>query len=71
CNRIRITADGQLRACLFALEETDLRGPLRAGATDRDLGTLVRDAVLGKWAGHRIDHPDFVRPSRSMSMIGG
>ncbi|MGH2675451.1 MAG: GTP 3',8-cyclase MoaA, partial [Actinomycetota bacterium] len=42
CNRIRITADGQLRACLFALEETDLRGPLRAGATDRDLGTLVR-----------------------------
>ena len=71
CNRIRITADGQLRACLFALEETDLRTPLRAGAPDGALAALMREAVRGKWAGHRIDHPDFVRPSRSMSMIGG
>lgn len=71
CNRIRITADGQFRACLFALEETDLRGPLRAGASDRELEGLVREAVWGKWAGHRINHPDFHRPARSMSMIGG
>jgi cyclic pyranopterin phosphate synthase len=71
CNRIRITADGQLRACLFSLEETDLRTPLRAGASDGELEELVRAAVGAKWAGHRIDHPDFVRPDRSMSMIGG
>ena len=71
CNRIRITADGQLRACLFSLGETDLRTPLRAGASDGELEALVRAAVGAKWAGHRIDHPDFVRPDRSMSMIGG
>jgi GTP 3',8-cyclase len=71
CNRIRITADGQFRACLFALEETDLRGPLRSGATDEELETLIRDAVGSKWAGHRIGRPDFVRPGRTMSMIGG
>ncbi|HEX2024816.1 MAG TPA: GTP 3',8-cyclase MoaA [Actinomycetota bacterium] len=71
CNRIRITADGQLRACLFALEETDLRNPLRSGAEDHHLETLIRGAVAGKWAGHRIGRRDFVRPSRSMSMIGG
>ena len=71
CNRIRITADGQLRACLFALEETDLRGPLRSGADDGALEALIRDAVAGKWAGHRIGRRDFVRPGRSMSMIGG
>jgi GTP 3',8-cyclase len=71
CNRIRITADGQLRACLFALEETDLRGPLRSGADDGDLEALIRQAVAGKWAGHRIGRRDFVRPGRSMSMIGG
>src|ERR671918_566467 len=71
CNRIRITADGQLRTCLFSLDETDLRTPLRSGATDEDLDAVVREAVGEKWAGHRIDHPDFVRPGRSMSMIGG
>jgi Molybdenum cofactor biosynthesis enzyme len=71
CNRIRITADGQLRVCLFALDETDLRTPMREGATDAELEGLVRRAVWAKWAGHRIDHPDFVRPARSMSMIGG
>lgn len=71
CNRIRITADGQLRVCLFAMEETDLRGPLRSGAFDDDLEGLVRTAVWNKWSGHRINHADFARPARSMSMIGG
>jgi cyclic pyranopterin phosphate synthase len=71
CNRVRITADGQFRSCLFTLDEFDLRGPLRAGASDGELEAVVRRAVAAKWAGHRIDHPDFVRPARSMSMIGG
>ena len=71
CNRVRVTAEGRLRVCLFSLDETDLRGPLRAGATDDELGGLVRAAVWGKWAGHRINHADFVRPPRSMSSIGG
>ena len=71
CNRIRITADGQFRTCLFALEETDLRRLLRAGADDDEIAAAVRDAVARKWAGHRINEADFVRPARSMSMIGG
>ena len=71
CNRIRITADGQFRTCLFALEETDLRRLVRAGADDDQIAAAVRDAVTRKWAGHRINEADFVRPARSMSMIGG
>ena len=71
CDRVRLTADGRLLACLFALEDTDLRAPLRSGATHEELEGLIRQAVKGKWAGHRINQPDFVRPSRSMSMIGG
>jgi cyclic pyranopterin phosphate synthase len=71
CNRLRITAEGQFRNCLFALEETDLRGPMRAGADDDELERLIRENVAGKWAGHKINHPDFVQPDRSMSMIGG
>ncbi len=71
CNRIRLTADGAFRTCLFALEETDLRSPLREGATDAEIVALVRDAVAAKWAGHRINEPDFTRPGRSMSLIGG
>jgi cyclic pyranopterin phosphate synthase len=71
CNRLRLTAEGQFRTCLFALEETDLRGPMRDGASDEDLERLIREAVWTKWSGHRINHPDFVQPSRSMSMIGG
>jgi cyclic pyranopterin phosphate synthase len=71
CNRVRITADGQLRVCLFALEETDLRTPMRDGAGDADLESLIRDAVRSKWSGHRINADDFVRPDRSMSQIGG
>jgi cyclic pyranopterin phosphate synthase len=71
CNRLRLTAEGQFRNCLFALEETDLRGPLRAGATDDDLERLIREGVWSKWSGHRVNHPDFVQPARSMSAIGG
>jgi len=71
CNRLRLTADGQLRACLFSLEETDLRGPVRTGATDDDIAELARGCIAAKWAGHRIGQDDFVRPARSMSMIGG
>jgi cyclic pyranopterin phosphate synthase len=71
CNRLRLTADGALRACLFALEETDLRAPLRSGASDDDLAQLARECVEAKWAGHRIGQPDFKKPARSMSMIGG
>jgi GTP 3',8-cyclase len=71
CNRLRLTAEGQVRACLFALEETDLREPLRGGAADEELTALIRAAVWSKWSGHRINHPDFIQPARSMSMIGG
>ena len=71
CNRVRLTAEGQVRACLFALDETDLRGPMRAGAPDEELEALIRTNVWRKWSGHRINHPDFVQPERSMSAIGG
>ena len=71
CNRMRLTAEGQFRTCLFALEETDLRGPMREGASDDELEELVRAAMWKKWSGHRINHADFVQPVRSMSMIGG
>jgi GTP 3',8-cyclase len=71
CNRLRITAEGMMRNCLFALDETDLRTPLRAGASDADLEHIIRTNVWSKWSGHRINHPDFVQPARSMSMIGG
>jgi cyclic pyranopterin phosphate synthase len=71
CNRLRITAEGQFRTCLFALEETDLRTPLRDGASDRELEMLIRSAVWSKWSGHRVNHDDFIQPARSMSMIGG
>jgi cyclic pyranopterin phosphate synthase len=71
CNRLRLTAEGQFRNCLFALEETDLREPLRAGATDAELASLIRAGVWAKWSGHRVNHPDFIQPARSMSAIGG
>jgi cyclic pyranopterin phosphate synthase len=71
CDRMRLTADGQFRSCLFSLTETDLRGPLRAGATDAELEKLIRDTMWEKGAGHRINHPDFVQPNRAMSAIGG
>jgi GTP 3',8-cyclase len=71
CNRLRLTADGHLRACLFAMYETNLRDPMRSGASDADIERLIRDNVWVKWEGHKINHPDFQRPDRSMSMIGG
>lgn len=71
CNRLRLTADGKLRTCLFSLHETDLRDPLRAGADDAELGQIVRDAVWRKELKHRIDEPGFRPPARTMSAIGG
>src|SRR5829696_8872050 len=71
CDRIRLTADGRLRTCLFSLNETDLRAPLRDGATDDDLEQIVRDAVWKKELKHRVNDPGFVQPDRSMSRIGG
>ena len=71
CNRIRLTADGRLRTCLFSLNETDLRGPLRAGVSDRELERIIRDAVWRKELKHHVGEPGFVRPARSMSAIGG
>ncbi|MGI8427673.1 MAG: GTP 3',8-cyclase MoaA [Actinomycetota bacterium] len=71
CNRIRITADGQLRTCLFSLAETDLKRLLRGGASDVELTEALGGAIWTKQAGHRINQADFVRPARSMSMIGG
>jgi cyclic pyranopterin phosphate synthase len=71
CNRLRLTAEGEFRTCLFALGETDLREPLRSGSSDAELEAAIRSAVWTKWSGHRINHPDFVQPERSMSMIGG
>jgi cyclic pyranopterin phosphate synthase len=71
CNRIRLTAEGQLRTCLFSMSETDLRGPLRDGATDAQLEEIVRDAVWRKELKHHVNDPGFVQPPRTMSRIGG
>ena len=71
CNRIRLTAEGMLRTCLFSLHETDLRGPLRAGAGDDELEAIVRAAVWRKELKHHVNDPGFVQPARSMSRIGG
>ncbi len=71
CNRVRLTADGRLRTCLFSLNETDLRGPLRSGADDDELERLIRDAVWRKELKHHIGEPGFVQPERTMSAIGG
>ena len=71
CNRVRLTAEGALRTCLFSLDETDLRGPLRAGATDAELEALIRGAVAGKELRHRVGEADFSQPARTMSAIGG
>ncbi len=71
CDRVRLTAEGQLRSCLFAHTDTDLRGPLRAGASDDELAELVEATVGSKWAGHNIGEAVFIRPNRSMSQIGG
>jgi cyclic pyranopterin phosphate synthase len=71
CNRIRLTADGRLRTCLFSLHETDLRGPLRAGADDDELEAIVRNAVWRKELKHHVNDAGFVQPARTMSAIGG
>lgn len=71
CDRVRLTADGQLRACLFATDETDLRTLLRDGGTDDDLADAIAATVRSKWAGHGISNVTFTRPTRSMSEIGG
>lgn len=71
CDRTRLTADGQIRNCLFARAESDLRGPMRAGAGDEELADRWVVAMAGKAAGHGIDDPGFLQPSRPMSAIGG
>jgi GTP 3',8-cyclase len=71
CNRIRLTAEGMLRTCLFSLHETDLREPLRGGASDDELEQIVRDAVWRKELKHHVGEPGFRQPPRSMSRIGG
>jgi cyclic pyranopterin phosphate synthase len=71
CDRVRLTADGQFRTCLFATDEYDLRGLMRGGASDDELASLMTSAVSRKWAGHQIGQVHFIRPSRSMSQIGG
>ncbi|WP_216372966.1 GTP 3',8-cyclase MoaA [Streptomyces tailanensis] len=71
CDRTRLTADGQIRNCLFAREETDLRAALRSGAPDEEIARIWRVAMWGKKAGSGLDDPSFVRPERPMSAIGG
>lgn len=71
CDRLRVTADGQFRTCLFSIRETDLRAMIRNGVSDEEISEAVKNAVWQKEAGHKINEPDFVRPERSMSMIGG
>ncbi len=71
CNRIRLTADGKLRTCLFSMHETDLRDAMRAGASNADLEAILRDAVWRKELKHRVNEPGFRPPPRTMSAIGG
>jgi cyclic pyranopterin phosphate synthase len=71
CNRVRLTADGRLRTCLFSLGETDLRAPLRDGAGDDELAQIIRDAVWRKELKHHVGERGFIQPARSMSAIGG
>ena len=71
CDRIRLTADGQFRNCLFAVTDYNLRDALRAGASDDEVAAIIEGAVHDKWAGHGIDTVHFIRPKRNMSQIGG
>jgi cyclic pyranopterin phosphate synthase len=71
CDRVRLTADGQFRTCLFATDEFDLRAALRGGETDDQIAARIERAVGTKWAGHQINQVQFTRPKRSMSQIGG
>ena len=71
CDRVRLTADGQFRNCLFSVDEFDLKGLLRSGAEDKEVAEALKKVVQSKWAGHGIGTVDFIRPARSMSQIGG
>ena len=71
CNRIRLTADGKLRNCLFALDEVDVKRLLREGAADAEIADVIRRNVLGKWEGHEINTSRFIKPLRTMHAIGG
>jgi cyclic pyranopterin phosphate synthase len=71
CDRVRLTAEGKFRTCLFATDEHDLLGPIRRGADDDELAERIAAAVGTKWAGHRINQVNFTRPAKSMSQIGG
>ncbi len=71
CNRIRLTSDGKLRYCLFAIEEADVKSLLRSGASDDDIAALIRSNVQAKWIGHEINSTQFVPPPRPMYAIGG
>jgi cyclic pyranopterin phosphate synthase len=71
CDRVRLTAEGELRTCLFATDEFDLRAILRSGGSDDDVAAEIERAVGLKWAGHQIGQVQFLRPKRSMSQIGG
>jgi len=71
CNRLRLTADGKVRYCLFAIEEDDVKSLMRSGATDDEIAALVRRNVSGKWIGHEINSAKFVAPPRPMYSIGG
>ncbi len=71
CNRIRLTSDGKLRNCLFALDETDIRGLLRGDASEAEIVQAIRDSVAAKWEGHEINTARFIQPERIMHSIGG
>ena len=71
CNRIRLTSDGKLRYCLFAIDETDVRTLLRSHASREELAAAIRGNVAAKWIGHEINSPQFIPPPRPMYSIGG
>lgn len=71
CNRLRLTAEGKLRNCLFALEEVDIRSLLREGASEQEIAKVVRQSVVAKWEGHEINTSRFIKPERLMYSIGG
>jgi GTP 3',8-cyclase len=71
CSRLRLTADGNLRTCLFSIDEYNLRDRLRRGDSREELAQYMIDSVLLKEEGHRINEPDFIQPPRTMSFIGG
>src|SRR5262249_58623224 len=71
CNRLRLTSDGKLRNCLFALDEVDVKGLLRGNASTNELADVIRRNVLAKWEGHEINTARFIKPLRTMHAIGG